>query len=284
MVQLPINVPSIYSGFTDRFVSSNGALPGARACSDGTQPMQVVQLYGWLSGKGATRSATMYAGSAAVGISVGASSSAQGTGYIATSVWNTFGGTGINYGYTSESGECYFGRGGAGGSTTPYSTLAGNLGMYVGFYQCQTAPTSLVVTPDSGGASAVLTWGAPSDDGGTARTGYRVQVANDSGFSSGLSTIDVSSSATGVTVTGLTPGNTYWFRVTSRNAVTDAASKLGGAWTAGVSAVMPNQPFNGTIYNAGAFREAKVERYSGSAWTPDVTANVFAGGAWVEVG
>lgn len=276
---------SIRSAFTDRFVSSTGTLGDARACSDGTKPLQMVALYGYLSGKGAARSYEIYAGGSSTTSTVAASGQAEDTGYLSSNVWNSFAGNGITYGYAGLSGECYFGRSpGGGGSVTPYSTVAGNLAMSYEFFQCQSAPTSLAVTPAGDGASAVLTWGIPSDDGGTARTGYRVQVASNATFTTGLSTIDVSSSATGVTVTGLTPGSTYYFRITARNAVTDAATKLGGVWSAGVSAVMPLQPFNGTIYESGVFREAKVERYNGTSWDADVTALTYRGGVWEPVG
>lgn len=274
---------SIRSGFTDRYVSSNGVLADARACSDGTKPIQVVALYGYLSGRGASRTAGMYAGSAGVSITVAASSQAQDTGYIGTNVWNTFAGTSVNYGYNPLSGECYFGRSpGGGGSTTPYSTLAGNLGMSYEFFQCQTAPTGLVVVPAD--VSAMLSWGTPSDDGGSVRTGYRVQIAKNAGFTVGLSTIDVSSSATGTVVTGLTPGTLYYYRVLARNAVTDAAGKLGGVWSTTVSATQLLAPHNGTILKGGVFVEAQVERYDGSAWNPTVTANVWNGSAWVSPG
>lgn len=76
------------------------------------------------------------------------------------------------------------------------------------------APSGLTAT--SGPASAVLSWSAPEDDGGSPVSDYRVQHATSAGgpwttFSDGTS------ADTTATVTGLTNGTTYLFRVAAIN-------------------------------------------------------------------
>jgi hypothetical protein len=77
------------------------------------------------------------------------------------------------------------------------------------------APTG--VTAAAGNASATVSWTAPASNGGYAITDYAVQFSSDSGdtwttFSDGTST------TTTATVTGLTNGTAYVFRVAAINA------------------------------------------------------------------
>ena len=76
------------------------------------------------------------------------------------------------------------------------------------------APTE--VAGVSGNAQISLSWSAPSDNGGSAITDYVVQYSSDGGatwitFSDGVST------TTSATVTGLTNGTSYVFRVAAVN-------------------------------------------------------------------
>jgi hypothetical protein len=78
-----------------------------------------------------------------------------------------------------------------------------------------TAPRNLVGSPRNG--QAVLTWTVPLSNGGAAITDYAVQYSSNSGtswttFADGLST------GTTATVTGLTNGTSYVFRVAAINA------------------------------------------------------------------
>ena len=91
-------------------------------------------------------------------------------------------------------------------------------------------PTSLSAT--AGNAQVSLAWTAPADNGGTAITDYAVQFSSDSGAT--WSTFaDGTSSATSATVTGLTNGTAYVFRVAAINAAGT------GAYTAASSSVTP---------------------------------------------
>jgi uncharacterized delta-60 repeat protein len=78
-----------------------------------------------------------------------------------------------------------------------------------------TAPTALTAT--AGDASVNLSWAAPSSDGGAVITDYVIEVSANNGawqpFTDGVS------SATSATVTGLTHGTNYRFRVAASNAI-----------------------------------------------------------------
>ena len=77
-------------------------------------------------------------------------------------------------------------------------------------------PTAVGGTPSL--TAVALTWTAPTDNGGVALTDYVVQYSSDAGstwstFADGVST------TTAATVTGLTSGNSYRFRVAAKNSV-----------------------------------------------------------------
>jgi hypothetical protein len=79
------------------------------------------------------------------------------------------------------------------------------------------APTGLTAT--AGDAQVTLSWAAPASDGGSAVTGYDVYLATAAG---GQESAPISTTqGTGGTVTGLTNGTTYYFRVTAVNAAGD---------------------------------------------------------------
>ena len=76
-------------------------------------------------------------------------------------------------------------------------------------------------TPTGGNASVALSWTAPSD-GGTAITDYVVQWSSNSG-STWTTFSDGTSTTTSATVTGLTNGTAYVFRVAAVNAAGQGA-------------------------------------------------------------
>lgn len=63
--------------------------------------------------------------------------------------------------------------------------------------------------------TVALSWSAPSDTGGLPITGYVLERADNSSISQGVQTYNVS--GTSYTVTGLTPGRTYYFHVHAVN-------------------------------------------------------------------
>ena len=78
------------------------------------------------------------------------------------------------------------------------------------------APTSLSTSPSN--SSVVLTWVAPGSTGGSSITDYKIEYSPDSGTTWNTFT-HAASTATTQTVTSLTPGTTYTFRVSAINAV-----------------------------------------------------------------
>ena len=74
-------------------------------------------------------------------------------------------------------------------------------------------PTGLSATPGDG--SVTLTWTAPTNTGGAAITGYRIQRWSSAGWVDAIS--NTGSSTTNATVTGLTNGLGYYFAVAAIN-------------------------------------------------------------------
>ena len=92
------------------------------------------------------------------------------------------------------------------------------------------APTSLSATAN-GQTQIDLTWTAPSDNGGEAITGYRIEVSTDGSSWSDL-VADTGSTATSYSHTGLTAGSTQRYRVSAINSAgTGTASNVANATT-----------------------------------------------------
>jgi hypothetical protein len=76
------------------------------------------------------------------------------------------------------------------------------------------APTNLTAAP--GNTSVTLTWTTPASDGGSPITGYKLYRSTTSG---GTYSLIASPSALTYTDTGLTNGQTYWYKVSAVNAI-----------------------------------------------------------------
>jgi hypothetical protein len=126
-----------------------------------------------------------------------------------------------------------------------------------------------------GPVSAAVSWSAPSTNNGSALTGYDVQWAADSGFTTGVVTQAVGTSASPYTLTGLNPATTYYVRVRAKNSI--GAS----AWSGSLSFLtLPSVH----VPNAGltAWVDAIVYIESGGAWVPvQIKTPSTDGTAWV---
>jgi titin len=88
--------------------------------------------------------------------------------------------------------------------------------------------------------SVTLTWSAPSNNGDTEITGYRIEYSVNSNFS-GASAIEVGNVGSR-NITGLSLDRTYYFRVAARNAVTASAGSH-SVWSGTVQkSSRPNTP------------------------------------------
>jgi Ca2+-binding RTX toxin-like protein len=91
------------------------------------------------------------------------------------------------------------------------------------------APT--VGEPVAGNERVTVHWNAPVDDGGSAVTAYQVEVVNSAGQRVALRTAPASE--TELSVTGLTNGRRYWFRVFAVNAIGTSAASAESTTTPG---------------------------------------------------
>ncbi len=125
-----------------------------------------------------------------------------------------------------------------------------------------TAPTNVSAVP--AGGEAEVDWSAPNDDGGSAITGYTVTPST--GGNAGTP-VPVGANATSATVTGLTNGTSYTFKVTATNAI-------GSTDSPATSAVTPNN----TLFDLA--KPANVDSGDNSAtevgvnFTPSVSGNI----------
>ena len=79
------------------------------------------------------------------------------------------------------------------------------------------APTNLMAEAD-GGTTIELSWTAPVDNGGSAITGYRIEVSDDGSTDWTDLEADTGNADTSYTHTGLSPGDTRHYRVSAINA------------------------------------------------------------------
>lgn len=202
--------------------SDSVTIPRGRICANGQGPTLLTGARSFMAGKGASRTAYIKIGSAeTAGFTIAAGTSAVATGTRALSLLVANGAS--LRAQLRASGSFYF------GNTVPGLTTAaggftwdGSLGGQVDYVQAPSAPRSPTASPDPGAASVLLSWLAPTTDGESAVTGYRIEYDDNAGFTS-PSVVDVGTVLSTV-IAGLTPGLTYYFRVAAKNAVTAAAS------------------------------------------------------------
>jgi hypothetical protein len=119
------------------------------------------------------------------------------------------------------------------------SSLVGN----INYNTLPTAPLNLTAVAGQGQVS--LSWSAPSSNGGKTVTSYTLQRATNSTFTTGLTT--TTHTETSATITGLTNGTQYFFRVAAVNSVatsigTTSANSSTASATPTTSASPPGAP------------------------------------------
>lgn len=112
----------------------------------------------------------------------------------------------------------------------------------VNFTTSSTAPSTPAapVISDIVPTGCRVSWAAPASNG-SAITGYTVQIATNSGFTTGVATFTPSPATnTYVDITTLSPGVTYWVRVLATNAI--GSSAYGASVSFSTSATVPGLP------------------------------------------
>jgi hypothetical protein len=111
-------------------------------------------------------------------------------------------------------------------------------------------PTSVTVSDPGTDGYATVSWTAPASNGGSAITDYAVQYSSNSG-SSWTTFSDGTSTSTSATVTGLTIGTAYIFRVAAVNAIgTGSYSTASSSFTPVAHAIEAMEPLQ--IVTVGA--------------------------------
>lgn len=235
--------PAVATGYNldaNNVYSDSVAVPVGRLAASGDGPVLVTALSAFMAGRGASRTAYLKIGTAeTAGFTIASASSAVSTGNRAVSLLVADGAS-LRV-ECRANGAYYFGRGGSGSTVKPSDgfTWAGRLSGIVTYVEVPSAPQSLAASPNPGATSVGLTWAAPSSDGGSAVLGYRLEYDDNAGFSS-PTVVDLGA-VLSTTVTGLTPGVTYYFRIAAKNAVTEAATTW-SVYSATASAFLGSVP------------------------------------------
>ncbi len=111
-------------------------------------------------------------------------------------------------------------------------------------------PTGLTATADGTG-TINLAWTAPSNDGGSTITGYRIEVSPDGATNWTNRVANTGSTATSYSHTGLSPSTTRHYRVSARNANgAGEPSNIANA-TTGTTGAVPGEPTGLTATASG---------------------------------
>ncbi len=156
--------------------------------------------------------------------------------------------------WTGNTYSVYAGRDSSSSYTTVYngSSRTGRMGGGIRYYLVPAAPGKVTATSSTTSYNTItLSWTAPSDDGGTAVTGYNVFRSTST---SSLGTLIGTSTTTTYTDNDASKsiGTKYYYHVTAKNAVTTAAgSTISGVESAdplsGDGAYAPGVPYAPTV-------------------------------------
>lgn len=186
-----------------------------------------------------------------------------------------------------------WGRGDTYSSTSYMSgggnTWSGMVQMALWYYDVPTAPSGNVsASAGSSNGSIDVSWNAASFGGETSGLSYRISwfKTSDNSYVGSVDTTASSTPATSYPVTGLTGGQTYYFKVAGLNSVTAAAgSTINGPYSAASSSVIVPGAY-GKRYDStsGTYvTMTKGYRYDTTAgWTPINTRKRYNGTTWVD--
>ncbi|SMH71434.1 protein of unknown function [Candidatus Nitrosotalea okcheonensis] len=105
-------------------------------------------------------------------------------------------------------------------------------------------PTSLTATTISS-SQINLSWTAPSDNGGSAITGYKIERSQDNRTTWSIISSNTASTSTTYSDTGLSPSTAYAYRVSAINSVgTSVPSNIASATTQNAPVSVPQPPTN----------------------------------------
>lgn len=258
------------NSYTDGYAKCGASVPTGRVTSGGKKPCYLLNVGLWLAGYGAARTVsedftTGYGTGSTSSHSIASDSSPN---YVTHSIaagsgWSNGGSTTFKI---TMSGTTYYGATDISGSasvTNPYDTFANRtITAKVSWAQAPVAPVMVSLTPGAGGqVTSVFSW--TGDNGGTAVTGYFLQIARDAAFTD-LVFSDVVASGTNIHY--LDPNQEYYYRAAADNAATTMAGEH-SAWSNVMSVVTES---TGVVWD-------------GTAWVPVDTAEAFDGGEWVAV-
>ena len=234
--------PAVSSSFTDRWVqTATGVnLPtSAQLADNGNRPVYVSTAQFFVAGRGASRQLRLSIGGAANAVTFGAAGSAQATGNIAINGLFPNGGTQIVRIEAIPTGSYYFGRAsGTSGSVDYYGTPYGSLAGQVEYYEVPNSPTAVSVAQAALENAVNVSWTAPSNNGGSAVTSYKLKWSYNADMS-GSTIISTGTTATTYKITGLTYGSTVYVQVAAVNIVATNAGTSSVYSTAGNGFITP---------------------------------------------
>jgi hypothetical protein len=210
------------------------------------------------------------------------------TGYILNA------GTEYGYGVRTTSGSTFTFARSANATGATYRTLpsatthTGSISGYLAFQTIPSAPLS----PTSSNVSIntlTLSWNAPSDNGGTAITGYRINYKLSSSSAWSVLVGNTGSTTRSYNVTGLTRNTSYDFQIAALNAVTnDHTSSNYASITAVVgqrSSTVTAQTLPGgpKVWNGSGWSQSEIKVWNGSTWTSGAQIKIWNGSGWSNI-